>query len=562
MEDLRHLKIRRGQLKAQLTRFKHYTQECTVENLEQLRERYEKAKSLLSKFEEVQTNIEIKLPEEKAALMENANISIEFEDAYFQALALAKEKLDQHPHLIREEIRNQGAVINNNNKIQVKLPTLTLPTFNGNYEQWLLFKDSFESLINTNENLSEIQKFQYLRSALKEEALNVIQALETTTGNYRIAWDLVKKRYENKRLIINTHLKELFELNSIRKSNHIALRQLVDKIRTHTRALEALSQPINQWDTILIYLAANKLDYTSRKEWEMLVGENSELPKLAELLEFLTNRCQTLEMVEGNKIKQESKFSSKVEKRVLLSSTSNSCEYCKGSHFLYRCEAFLKLTQPSKLKEVKRLQHCINCLKSGHKGKDCTSTHCKHCAKRHNTLLHIEESSNPKTGEKSQEGSSDKAINNLTVTHCLKPKELLSSNKDSITKRERDNDIKPSKQSSSIFMGCTKQPHSQVILSTTQVYVYDTAHNLHKCRALLDPGSHANLITNELVKRLKLPCKKMNISISGIQQVPTNIYKSTTVTLKSTVNNYQTEQEFLVLPKITGKLPQVQIKQH
>lgn len=37
------------------------------------------------------------------------------------------------------------------------------------------------------------------------------------------------------------------------------------------------------------------------------------------------------------------------------------------------------------------------------------------------------------------------------------------------------------------------------------------------------------------------------------------IDKSTTVTLKSTTNNYKTVQEFLVLHTITGKLPQVKI---
>lgn len=132
--------------------------------------------------------------------------------------------MGQNGHLNREEAMNRG-IVTNNNKLNVKLPTLTLPTFNGNYEQWLLFKDSFESLININDNLTAIQKFQYLRSSLKDEALKVIQSLETTTGNYRIAWDLLKKSYENKRLIINTHLKELIELIPIRKSSYIALRR-------------------------------------------------------------------------------------------------------------------------------------------------------------------------------------------------------------------------------------------------------------------------------------------------------------------------------------------------
>lgn len=105
--------------------------------------------------------------------------------------------------------------------------------------------------------MSGIQKFQYLRSSLSREALQVIHTLETTEENYEIAWRLIKERYENKKLIINTHIKELFELPTVNKGSHIVLRNFMDSARTHTRALEALKQPVLQWDTILIYLLSD-----------------------------------------------------------------------------------------------------------------------------------------------------------------------------------------------------------------------------------------------------------------------------------------------------------------
>lgn len=68
-----------------------------------------------------------------------------------------------------------------------------------------MFKDTFTSVIDTNTRLSAIQKFQYLRSSLSAEALQVIHTLETTKENYEIAWRLIIERYENKKLIINTY---------------------------------------------------------------------------------------------------------------------------------------------------------------------------------------------------------------------------------------------------------------------------------------------------------------------------------------------------------------------
>lgn len=105
------------------------------------------------------------------------------------------------------------------NNLSVKLSTLQLPKFNGSYDQWLMFKDTFISVIDSNTKLSGIQKFQYLRSSLTGKALQVIHTLKTTEENYDIAWQLIKGRYENKKLIINTHIKELFELPVVSKDS-------------------------------------------------------------------------------------------------------------------------------------------------------------------------------------------------------------------------------------------------------------------------------------------------------------------------------------------------------
>ncbi|EZA53844.1 hypothetical protein X777_06648 [Ooceraea biroi] len=59
----------------------------------------------------------------------------------------------------------------------------------------------------------------------------------------------------------------------------------------------------------------------------------------------------------------------------------------------------------------------------------------------------------------------------------------------------------------------------QVILSTAQVFVQDSDGNLVTCRALLDPGSQSNLITADLVQRLKLQQIKRNTIISGVDKL-------------------------------------------
>lgn len=52
------------------------------------------------------------------------------------------------------------------------------------------FYDSFHSLIDKNGSLSEIQKLQYLKSALKDQVAENIQNIQLEATNYDVALGL------------------------------------------------------------------------------------------------------------------------------------------------------------------------------------------------------------------------------------------------------------------------------------------------------------------------------------------------------------------------------------
>lgn len=63
---------------------------------------------------------------------------------------------------------------------------------------WLSFYDNFKSIVHENVNLTPVQKLQYLRSSLTDEAAQLIQALETTSQNYEVVCALLVERYDNR----------------------------------------------------------------------------------------------------------------------------------------------------------------------------------------------------------------------------------------------------------------------------------------------------------------------------------------------------------------------------
>ncbi|KAJ8872877.1 hypothetical protein PR048_026493 [Dryococelus australis] len=97
----------------------------------------------------------------------------------------------------------------------------------------------------------QIQHLHYLRSALKDKAVQTIQSLQLTSCNYQVAGNLLKDRYHNIKSIVHTHVRSLFKLPKLNES------------ATALKHLQLLGQPTHSWDTLLIHLVATKLDHTT-----------------------------------------------------------------------------------------------------------------------------------------------------------------------------------------------------------------------------------------------------------------------------------------------------------
>ena len=93
-----------------------------------------------------------------------------------------------------------------------RLLKLDLPKFNGNILDWQSFWDSFESAIHTNLSLSGVQKFSYLKSSLRDEALQTKAGFALTDASYDQAIRLLHERYGPKDRIIQTYMNAVLEV--------------------------------------------------------------------------------------------------------------------------------------------------------------------------------------------------------------------------------------------------------------------------------------------------------------------------------------------------------------
>ena len=76
---------------------------------------------------------------------------------------------------------------------RMKLPKLTIQPFNGDLTLWTTFWDSYDSAIHQNASLTNIDKFNYLRSLLRGSAREALSGLTLSEANYTEAIAILKR---------------------------------------------------------------------------------------------------------------------------------------------------------------------------------------------------------------------------------------------------------------------------------------------------------------------------------------------------------------------------------
>ena len=121
------------------------------------------------------------------------------------------------PSPLNQNIVENGATSSsvNSKTVRVKLPRLEVRKFSGKLEEWQEFWDSFESTIHSNDSLSKVDKFSYLRSLLLEPARSAIAGFALTSANYEAVVELLKNRFGKKTAIQRTLVNELLNTRPV-----------------------------------------------------------------------------------------------------------------------------------------------------------------------------------------------------------------------------------------------------------------------------------------------------------------------------------------------------------
>ena len=116
--------------------------------------------------------------------------------------------------------------------------------------------------------IADIQKFNYHKAALSGEAQQLASHLPSNS-NYKTALKSLIDRYDNERLILNTHLDAILQLQPLSGESASQLRQLLVSFEENLMAIEALKVNTKNSDFIWVRIISKKLDQESRRQWEL-----------------------------------------------------------------------------------------------------------------------------------------------------------------------------------------------------------------------------------------------------------------------------------------------------
>lgn len=386
-----------------------------------------------------------------------------------------------------------------------RLAKIKLKEFYGRFDEWPIFITMFDELVHNDNSLSNATKITQLKSYLRGEAAKIVSHVIPSGDNYRICYNLLRNRYDNKRAMLGQLLDTMFLIPKQNKEASKDLKSLYDTVNECVLSISALGVKVRNWDPLLNHIILLKLSSETIKNYECQLENVKEPQSYAEFMKYLESRFLALQSAEaksGNFIEKNQSVNAQYKSNNSQGKSYNyvekNCIKCNSKHSTMECPELLKLSVDDRLNWVKEKKLCTNCLSNSHTINNCSSKYnCKVCKKRHNSVLHFEK------------------------------RNLQTSANISMT--------------------------GEVLLATALLCAYNSKSNEQiLLRALLDQGSQSNFITEHACQLLGLQKTRADITIFGISAEPKIAKSMVSLKIFSRQFAFSIAINAIVLPKITS----------
>lgn len=450
--------------------------------------------SIISEFHTAQKNILVKVPKTDRRI--ECSYTVDF---------------DMKVRSIMSRLRQPVVKSTKSSDSLAKLPKISIKPFDGKLENWVSFKDLYDSLIHRRD-LPDVEKLHYLLSSVQGLAYDLIKSYPLSDASYLLAYQALNSYFDRKRNIAINYYDKLLNCEGVKNKSGSELERVHRTFSENLAILSKYSLP-NQ-DFMLFHLVWSKLDVASREAFELQLDSDVDIPQYDDLMLFIKKRSRALENCLIQPVQKPS-VASKKNKIALVVAPPEKCIMCtEVGHTIDDCSNFLKLSASDRFQTAKEKKLCILCLRLSHTVRRCTSkVKCTKCKNNHHTLLHFNEIVAGSVPE-AQPSTSQVALAAYT-------------------------------------------PHTEALFSTAIVLIKNKFNELVRVRILLDSASACNFITRACAQRLGLKISYHAQSVKGIGQVSTEVLGSVNCEIVPTSGDSSNKLslEASVLPSICSDMP-------
>ena len=443
------------------------------------------------------------------------------------AVSAVRDKSDSHSVASSPSITSSSERICCG-KSKSDLPTIEVPKFHGSILEWSTFWAAFRSSIDSRRELSNTQKLQYLRQAVKDPDVQALLHSPTESEDMYVQLVLELKERFNKTREIHRHLtKSLVQLASP-KQTRVELRRMVDSIKRTIDSIKTTEfYTLDAFLSSLVYLI---LPQKLQTLWDQNTKKDKGVPPVLQLLKFIKEHAETLPSTappttpptEKPSDNSHRKPPRKADKRSDYQTSKGrgtvhsvtpavtykwECSLCKPEkNPLHVCPKWAAFTLAQRMAHINAKTLCSNCLAGGHQLSNCKSTYrCRDCGQKHHTTIH-------------QEATAASPVNSAVATDHQVPDALMTT-------------------AHVLLIG----PRGQEI----------------KARALIDSGAGLSLVSHIVAQTLGLPLSPSRLQLSGVQATTCRPAKFLTSLVISPLNNRQRRIQCTpaVVQVVTANLP-------
>ncbi|XP_073955674.1 uncharacterized protein [Choristoneura fumiferana] len=240
----------------------------------------------------------LKLEEVYHAILDAKDLTSDVEAAYTKAYDTSVADYNQilvaNAELQLKSAHLENTLPSTSTTPTAVLPKIALPKFSSKIEDWPSFIAIFRSLTDDMATISDAVKLHYLLSCLTGEARSMVSHLQLTNDNFTVAMDILTRRYENRRVLIDRFVDIIMGLPQIHARSDIRTLFLTPLISAQS-ALNNLDLPMKDCDYVFVSIVVRKLKGELRTLFERKYGNLQTLPTLNDLILFLEEHARCVE---------------------------------------------------------------------------------------------------------------------------------------------------------------------------------------------------------------------------------------------------------------------------